>query len=177
MGVGIACVWQEGAASAASFVFQGYASIFKAIFDTRRYTGVLMRRILFPSVLLLLSMTLTVHAQSAGSVSTPAPEDGSPNAAGIYKVGGDVRPPVVLSRVDPEYSEEARHKKLSGEVEVGLIVDKKGRPRNVHVVRGVGMGLDENAVRSVRGYRFQPATKGGTAVPVEITIEVNFQIL
>jgi len=46
----------------------------------------------------------------------------------------------------------------------------------VHVVRGVGMGLDEKAVGAVRQYKFKPATKDGKPVKVELTVDVNFQI-
>jgi protein TonB len=59
---------------------------------------------------------------------------------------------------------------------VNLVVDSKGNPQNVHVLRGVGMGLDEKAIEAVRQYRFNPAIEGGKPVPVEVNIEVNFQI-
>jgi len=59
---------------------------------------------------------------------------------------------------------------------VYLIVDEKGMPTHVRVVRGVGMGLDEKAVEAVRQYRFKPGTKDGKPVPVDLYIDVNFQI-
>jgi protein TonB len=59
---------------------------------------------------------------------------------------------------------------------VHLIVDAKGVPQNVQVLRGIGMGLDEKAVEAVKQYRFKPATEGGEPVPVELNIEVNFKI-
>jgi protein TonB len=46
----------------------------------------------------------------------------------------------------------------------------------VHTLRGVGMGLDEKAVEAVKQYRFKPAMEGGKPVPVELNVEVNFQI-
>jgi protein TonB len=46
----------------------------------------------------------------------------------------------------------------------------------VHVTRGVGMGLDENAVAAVKQYRFKPATENGKAVAVYLNVEVNFEI-
>ena len=63
-----------------------------------------------------------------------------------------------------------------GIVLVNLIVDTRGMPQNVHILRGVGMGLDEKAVDAVRQYRFKPAMESGHPVPVQVNVEVNFQI-
>jgi periplasmic protein TonB len=104
------------------------------------------------------------------------PGSGGNMGGGVYHVGGSVSAPVVIYQVDPEFSEEARKAKFSGNVEVYLIVDANGMPKNVRVVRGVGMGLDEKAVDAVRQYRFKPATQNGKAVPVDLYIDVNFQI-
>ena len=95
---------------------------------------------------------------------------------GLYHVGGSVRGPQVVFQPDPEFSEEARKAKFSGNVQVALVVDERGLPSHVRVERGVGMGLDEKAVEAVRQYKFKPATKDGKPVPVEIWVEVNFQI-
>ncbi len=59
---------------------------------------------------------------------------------------------------------------------MNLIVDSQGKPQNVHILRGVGMGLDEKAKEAVMQYRFKPAMEGGKPVPVEMNVEVNFQI-
>jgi protein TonB len=95
---------------------------------------------------------------------------------GLRHIGGGVSSPVVIYQVDPEFSEEARKAKFMGVVLVNLIVDTQGRPQNVHILRGVGMGLDENAIKAVQQYRFKPAMEGGKPVPVELNVEVNFQI-
>jgi protein TonB len=87
-----------------------------------------------------------------------------------------VSAPVLTYQVDPEYSEEARKAKFMGVVTVNLIVDERGNPKNVRVLRGAGMGLDEKAKEAVMQYRFRPAMEGGKPVPVELNVEVNFQI-
>jgi protein TonB len=92
-------------------------------------------------------------------------------------IGGGVSKPVVLYQVEPEFSEEARKAKFSGNVEVYLWVDPDGKPSHIRVVRGVGMGLDEKAVEAVRQYRFKPAMKDGKPVQVDLYVDVNFQIL
>ena len=92
-------------------------------------------------------------------------------------IGGGVSKPVVLYQVEPEFSEEARKAKFSGNVEVYLWVDTDGKPSHIQVVRGVGMGLDQKAVDAVRQYRFKPAMKDGKPVQVDLYVDVNFQIL
>jgi periplasmic protein TonB len=104
------------------------------------------------------------------------PGSGGGTGGGVYHVGGGVSPPTVISSVDPEYSDEARRAKYTGIVVVSLIVDTQGNPQHVSVVRRLGMGLDEKAVEAVRQYKFKPAMFQGHAVPVEVNIEVNFQI-
>ena len=95
---------------------------------------------------------------------------------GLKHVGGGVSSPELIFKVDPEFSEEARRAKFMGIVTVNLIVNPNGRPENVHVLRGVGMGLDEKAVAAVKQYRFRPAKENGKPVAVEMNVEVNFQI-
>jgi protein TonB len=95
---------------------------------------------------------------------------------GLKKIGGGVSSPELIFKVDPEFSEEARRTKFMGIVLVNLIVDQQGRPVNVHVLRGVGMGLDDKAVAAVKQYRFKPAKEAGKPVAVEMNVEVNFQI-
>ncbi len=112
----------------------------------------------------------------SGNGNGIGPGSGGNIGGGVYHIGGGVRPPSVIYSVDPEFSEEARKAKFSGNVLVDLIVDEQGMPSHVRVARGVGMGLDEKAVEAVRQYKFKPATKDGKPVKVELTVEVNFQI-
>jgi TonB family protein len=63
-----------------------------------------------------------------------------------------------------------------GTVALSLIVDSKGRAENVMVVRPLGFGLDDQAVKAIRTWRFKPAMKDDTPVPVYATIEVNFNL-
>ena len=104
------------------------------------------------------------------------PGSGGNIGGGVYQVGGSVRPPIAIYTPDPEFSEEARKAKFSGNVVVSLIVDASGNPKNVHVLRGVGMGLDEKAVQAVQQYKFKPALQNGKPVAVYLNVEVNFQI-
>ncbi len=95
---------------------------------------------------------------------------------GVHRVGGGVSAPEVLSAPEPEFSEEARKARVSGDVTVYLQVDVNGRPTHVRVMRGIGLGLDEKALEAVRQYRFKPATENGHPVVVEMNVVVNFNI-
>jgi protein TonB len=57
-----------------------------------------------------------------------------------------------------------------------MIVDDQGRPRDIRVVRGLGMGLDAKAIDAVKQWRFQPAMKDGRPVNVQISVEVGFKL-
>jgi len=122
-----------------------------------------------------------VSAQGLGSgngTATPSARDYTEEAryGPIRKIGGNVTSPIVTTQPAPEYSDEAREKKFNGVVLVGLIVDKDGMPQEVHIVRGVGMGLDENSVATVRQYRFKPATENGNPVAVRMMVEISYNI-
>jgi protein TonB len=101
---------------------------------------------------------------------------GNSYGTGVKNIGGGVIGPKITYQPEPEFSEEARKAKFMGVVTVSIIVDAQGRPQNVHVLRGVGMGLDEKAVEAVRQYRFKPATENGKPVAVYLNVEVNFEI-
>jgi protein TonB len=113
----------------------------------------------------------------SGNGSGIGPGSGGNTGGGVMHIGGGVSKPIVLYQVEPEFSEEARKAKFSGNVEVYLWVDPDGKPSHIRVVRGVGMGLDEKAVEAVRQYRFKPAMKDGKPVQVDLYVDVNFQIL
>jgi TonB family protein len=105
------------------------------------------------------------------------PGSGGGIGGGVFRVGGGVSNPTVLSKVDPEYSEEARKAKYSGTVLLAVVVDVDGHARNIRVVKSLGMGLDEKAIEAVEKWKFKPGMKGGQAVNVSATIEVNFRLL
>jgi periplasmic protein TonB len=105
------------------------------------------------------------------------PGSGGGTGGGAYRIGGGVSAPTVLVKSEPEYSEEARKAKWQGTVLISLVVDEQGLPKNIKVVRALGLGLDEKAIEAVQKWRFKPGTKDGKPVPVQATIEVNFRLL
>lgn len=91
-------------------------------------------------------------------------------------IGGSITPPKVLSSVQPDYTEAARHLKMSGKTQVYLWVGEDGRPSHLSIMRPVGLGLDEAAIAAVSKYKFEPATQNGKPVKVDIYMDVDFKI-
>jgi periplasmic protein TonB len=95
----------------------------------------------------------------------------------VYHIGGGVSAPIPIYQPEPEYSEEARKAKWQGTVVLSLIVDEKGRPTNIAVLKPLGLGLDQMAIAAVEKWRFKPGMKDGKPVPVIASVEVNFRLL
>jgi TonB family protein len=87
-----------------------------------------------------------------------------------------VTAPRAIYDPEPEYSDEARRVKHQGVVVLSLVVDPQGQARNIRVARSLGMGLDEKAIEAVKKWRFDPGTKDGTPVAVQVNVEVNFRL-
>jgi len=104
------------------------------------------------------------------------PGEGGGFGGGVFRVGGGVTSPVPLYKPEPEYSEEARKAKYQGTVVLYVEVDPTGKPKNLKVVRSLGLGLDEKAIEAVRNWKFSPAMKDGKPVAVQINVEVNFRL-
>jgi TonB family protein len=102
-------------------------------------------------------------------------QDSAAEGGGLRAIGGSVSAPVLLSAPEPEFSEEARTARVTGEVIVHLEVEEDGSVSNVYVVRSLGSGLDEKAVEAVQQYKFKPALDSGKPVAVEMKVKVNFQ--
>lgn len=105
------------------------------------------------------------------------PGEGGGVGGGAYRIGGGVSAPTLVFKVEPEYSEEARKAKFQGTVVLSVVVDEKGLPRDLKVLRPLGLGLDEKAIEAVTKWRFRPGYKDGKPVAVAATIEVNFRLL
>ena len=122
-----------------------------------------------------------IGAGNGGGVGTGegpgfGPGHGGGTGGGAFRVGGGVSAPKAIYAPDPEYSEEARKVKHMGTVVLWLVVGPDGKPRDIKVLRTLGLGLDEKAIEAVRNWRFDPAMKDGKPVAVQINVEVNFHL-
>ena len=122
----------------------------------------IMSRILISTFLMLFPIAAQAQPE------TPIPR--------VYKVGGDVKAPQVITKVQPDYTDEARDAALEGTVVLGIVVDEKGEARDIRVIRVLGLGLDKKAVDAVKKWKFKPGTKDGNDVAVQATIEMVFRL-
>jgi len=115
-----------------------------------------------------------------GTFLDPGPqitEADSGVADGTWRVGSGVSRPELIQKIEPSLTEEARQAGVSGLVLVSLAVDSEGNPRDCEVTRGLGFGLDEKALESVRQWRFRAGQKDGAPVAVgNLTVGVNFRL-
>ena len=110
-------------------------------------------------------------------IQIASPSD-RPGASGpVFRVGEeDVKAPSILYRVEPTYSNEGNKAKIQGVVVLSAIVRKDGGIEIVKVARGLGYGLDENAIAALKQWKFRPGTKNGVPVDVALNVEVNFSL-
>jgi TonB family protein len=100
----------------------------------------------------------------------------------VYKVCSETQQPPcatmphAINSPFPDYSDEARDKRAQGTVELSLIVGLDGKPHNIHVVRKLGHGLDEKAMEAVAMWTWEPGTKDGEPVPVQLHITMDFHL-
>ena len=92
------------------------------------------------------------------------------------EAGGGVSPPVVSRPVNPD-DKTARLAGYAGTVVLYLIVDPNGASRDIHVYQSVNREVDARVVHTVRQWKFRPGQKKGRAVPVQASVEFNFQRL
>lgn len=125
-------------------------------------------------------------ATSPQTKTAPRP---NPNAAGIYHIGDGVTVPKLIYSVEPEFSEKARKLKLgSATTTLSFNVDPDGHVRDLHVVkscadaftnkkdREAALTLDQQALKAASQYRFEAAQYQGKPVPVELKMDISFQV-
>ncbi len=104
------------------------------------------------------------------------PGEGGGIGGGLFRVGGGVSEPRIIYKPEPEYSEEARKAKYQGTCVLYVVVGTDGRPRDIRVIRTLGLGLDEKAMEAVKAWKFEPSMKDGKPVAVAVNVEVAFHL-
>jgi protein TonB len=104
------------------------------------------------------------------------PGSGGGIGGGVYRPGGAVTAPRVITQVKPTYTNEALSQKIQGTVVVELIVTSEGKPSEVRVIRSLDSGLDQQALTAVSQWRFEPGRLAGAPVDVLVTIVLDFSI-
>jgi protein TonB len=104
------------------------------------------------------------------------PGIGGGTGGGFYQPGNGVMSPDVLFEKKPNYTPDAMRARIQGTAWVAAVVLADGTVGEAHIVRSLdsAFGLDEEAIKAVKQWRFRPGTRFGKPVPVQVVIEVSF---
>ncbi len=105
-----------------------------------------------------------------------AGESGS-KVADVHEATNGVEPPQLIEKIEPEYTEEARIARHQGAVILQIDITADGRAQNFHLLRSLGLGLDEKASEAVLKWRFKPARTASKTVAFRATMEIQFRLL
>ena len=105
------------------------------------------------------------------------PGSGGGMGGGVYRPGGSVTAPRVISQVQPTYTSEALRRRIQGTVVLELIVTREGRPSDIRVIRSLDPdGLDKEAIIAASHWQFEPGRLAGAPVDVLVNLIVDFSI-
>jgi TonB family protein len=101
---------------------------------------------------------------------------GGGTGGGYYQPGNGVLSPEVVFEKKPNYTPDAMRGRIQGTAWVAAVVLADGTVGEAHIVRSLdsAFGLDEEAIKAVKQWRFRPGTRFGKPVPVQVVIEVSF---
>lgn len=120
------------------------------------------------------SAPATVRQAGFGDADVPAPPTVQSHPAD--QTATRVVPAEIISKPVPLYTEEARAKRIEGEVLLEVVFEASGKLRVVRVVRGLGHGLDDAAVHAAEQIRFRPALKDGQPSDSTAVVHIIFQL-
>jgi TonB family protein len=114
----------------------------------------------------------------SGQGSGLGPGFGGGTGGGAYRPGNGVNLPQPLKEVKPQYTADAMRAKVQGTVLLECVVLPDGSVGNVEVVRSLdsAFGLDQEAIKAAKQWRFRPGTRFGEPVAVLVTIELTFTL-
>lgn len=113
-----------------------------------------------------------------GSGSGLGPGWGGGTGGNAYRPGAGIELPRLLQEVKPQYTADAMRAKIQGTAILDCVVTPEGTVRECEVVRSLdaSFGLDQEAVKAARQWRFTPGRRLGQPVPVLVTIEMLFAL-
>lgn len=115
-----------------------------------------------------------VRQAGFGDADVPAPPTVQSRPAS--SAAASLVPAEILSKPVPTYTDEARAKRIEGEVLLEVVLEASGKLRVLRVVRGLGHGLDDAAVRAAEQIRFKPALKDGQPYDSTAVVHIIFQL-
>jgi protein TonB len=113
-----------------------------------------------------------------GTGSGLGPGWGGGTGGGAYRPGSGIDIPVVLREVKPQYTADAMRAKIQGTVILECIVLPDGTVGQVSILKSLDpvFGLDQEAIKAAKQWRFKPGMKQGQPVPVLVSIELTFTL-
>ena len=113
-----------------------------------------------------------------GTGSGLGPGSGGGFGGGVYNLGNGVTRPIVINDPKPKYTADAMRAKIQGTVVMSAVVLPDGSVTDVQIVRSLdqSFGLDQEASRTAKTWRFRPGTLKGEPVAVRIQIELDFNL-
>jgi periplasmic protein TonB len=113
-----------------------------------------------------------------GTGSGLGPGYGGGTGGGAYRPGNGVTLPRVLVEKKPQYTADAMRAKVQGTVWLECVVLPNGEVGDIKIVRSLDsvFGLDQEAIKAARQWKFMPGVRNGEPVPVLITIELTFTL-
>jgi TonB family protein len=111
-----------------------------------------------------------------GTGAGVGPGSGGGTGGGPYQPGSGISAPVLTREVKATYTDEARRRRIEGDVILEIVVRRDGTVGQIRVVRALGAGLDQRAVDAVRQWRFTPSRRNGDAVDVAVEVAVAFTL-
>lgn len=94
----------------------------------------------------------------------------------VYKSPEVSTRPRVISKPEPQYTEQARRDQVTGTVVLRVVFSSSGQVTNIHAVQKLGGGLTEKAIAAARQIRFLPAMRNGQPVSMYMQLEYNFNL-
>lgn len=104
------------------------------------------------------------------------PGSGGGTGGGVYRAGGNVTAPRVITQVKPKYTEDALVHRIQGTVVLEMVVTKDGMPASINLIRSLDPGLDITAIDAAKQWRFEPGRLAGTPVDVLVTVMLDFRV-
>ncbi|MBI4852916.1 MAG: energy transducer TonB [Acidobacteria bacterium] len=111
---------------------------------------------------------------------------GGNRGSGVNSLGGGetytqkspgIKLPIITHTEKARYTEEGRLNKIQGKVVISALLNRNGTITDIKVLRSIGYGLDEEAIKTTMKVKFIPGTKNGQTIDVRMLLEFDFRLL
>ena len=117
-----------------------------------------------------------VAGLGGGLMEAPPPPPPPLEPTRPVRIGGELKQPALLKRVEPEYPRLAQAANITGVVILEATVDERGDVADVRVLRSVHSLLDAEAIKAVKQWHYSPLTLNGHLSPFVLTVTLSFSL-